>query len=314
MHDLRFRPNRIAQTLYHHRSQTIGCILPDIGNPFFSQLFQHLEMLAFERGYTMIMGNTLSTRALERTYLQALSERQVDGLLYLGGLANDATPDPEDLRAVQDVAERLPVVVVNGDLPVPGVVSSVRSDERGGTRALLDLLRAHGHTRVAFLGGRSDIGNTLEKLEEYRAAFPDLPLDWVQLSGLSIDSGRSAMTALLRHPQRPTAAVCINDLVAAGALAAAREHGLTLPRDLSVTGFDDVFVAQVVTPTLTTVNHDDASLARHALDALTGSIEGERPERHILIPSSLVTRGSVTDAPTLHPLTGNATRRARTAR
>ncbi|GGM37887.1 LacI family transcriptional regulator [Deinococcus arenae] len=299
MRELRFRPNRIAQTLYHHRSKTIGCILPDIGNPFFSQLFLQLEIGAFERGYTMILGNTVSTRDMELTYLHALTERQVDGLLYLGGLANDPDPDPDALRALHDIAERLPIVAVNGDVPGAPLASSVRADECGGTRALLELLHARGHTRVAFLGGQRDVTTSLEKLDLYRSWHPDHPPAWVQLSGLTIDAGRAAMTALLDSGAPPTACLCVNDLVAAGALAVAHERGLNVPGDLSIVGFDDIFVAQVVTPPLTSVSHNYAEVARQALDALLHAIEGRKPERHITVPALVVERDSVS-APLVH--------------
>ncbi|WP_268243864.1 LacI family DNA-binding transcriptional regulator [Deinococcus sedimenti] len=299
MRELRFRPNRIAQTLYHHRSKTIGCILPDIGNPFFSQLFLQLEIGAFERGYTMILGNTVSTRDMELTYLHALTERQVDGLLYLGGLANDPAPDPEALRTLNDIAERLPIVAVNGDVPGAPLASSVRSDEIGGTRTLLDLLRRHGHTHVAFLGGQLDVTTSLEKLDLYRERHPGVPNHWIQLTGLTIEAGRTAMSALLAAGTPPTACLCVNDLVAAGALAVAHERGLNVPRDLSIVGFDDIFVAQVVTPPLTSVNHNYAEVARQSLDALLDAIEGQKPARHITVPTLLIARESVSD-PLVH--------------
>ena len=293
MRELRFRPNRIAQTLYHHRSKTIGCILPDIGNPFFSQLFLQLEIGAFERGYTMILGNTVSTRDMELTYLHALTERQVDGLLYLGGLANDPSPDPDALRALHDIAERLPIVAVNGDVPGAPLAASVRADERGGTRDLLELLHSHGHTRVAFLGGQLDVTTSVEKLDLYREHHPDAPPHWTQLSGLTIDAGRAAMTELLDGRDPPTACLCVNDLVAAGAMAVAHERGLNVPGEMSIVGFDDIFVAQVVAPPLTSVSHNYAEVARQALDALLSAIEGQKPARHITVPTLLIERDSV---------------------
>ena len=297
MHDLRFRPNRIAQTLFHHRSHTLGCVLPDIVSPFFAQLFLELEVGAFERGYTIILGNTVSTPALERTYLQTLAERQVDGLLYLGGLTNALAVSPEDLALLRDLAERLPIVTVNGDLPEVGIVTSVRSDEAGGMRALLSHLRARGHTEIAFLGGKTDVTSTAEKLQVYRELCPGHPPEWVQPTGLDIDSGVQALGNLLGAARRPTAVACINDLVAAGVLLAARTHGLNVPGDLSVTGFDDVFPSRITAPPLTTVNHNYAELARLALDALLLGIEGQPAPRTVTVPTLLVGRDSVAPRP-----------------
>lgn len=293
MHDLRFRPNRVAQTLYHHRSHTLGCVLPDIVSPFFAQLFLELEVGAFERGYTIILGNTVSTPALERTYLQTLAERQVDGLLHLGGLTNALEVSPEDLALLRDLAERLPIVTVNGDLPEVGIVTSVRSDEAGGMRALFSHLRAQGHTEVAFLGGRADVTSTAEKLQVYRELWPASPPGWVQLTGLDIDAGVRAFGELRGAARQPTAVACINDLVAAGVLTAARARGLSVPGDLSVTGFDDVFPSRITAPPLTTVNHNYAELARLALDSLLLGIEGQPAPRTVTVPTLLVGRDSV---------------------
>ncbi|WP_235514377.1 LacI family DNA-binding transcriptional regulator [Deinococcus sp. Leaf326] len=293
MHDLRFRPNRIAQTLYHHRSHTLGCVLPDIVSPFFAQLFLELEVGAFERGYTIILGNTVSTPALERTYLQTLAERQVDGLLYLGGMTNALKIGPEDQALLRDLAERLPIVTVNGDLQDVGIVTSVRSDEAGGMRAMLSHLCAQGHKEVAFLGGQPDVTSTAEKLQVYQELWPGHPPEWVQPTGLDIDAGVRAFCNLMGAARQPSAVACINDLVAAGVLMAARAQGLSVPDQLSVAGFDDVFPSRITAPALTTINHNYAELARLALDSLLLGIEGRPAPRTVMVPTLLVERNSV---------------------
>lgn len=297
MQELRFRPNRVAQTLYHHRSNTIGCILPDITNPYFAQLFLQLEVGAFERGYTVVLGNTTSNPDLERTYLHHLAERQVDGLLFLGGLTNDPEPPAERLQSVQEVAERLPVVAVNGDLPGVDLLASVSSDEAGGMRQVLEHLQARGHRRIALLGGQPDVTSSVAKLAVYRECCPDMPPSWVQFSGLTIEAGEAAFTHLMQAPALPTAVACINDLVAAGVLNAARRAGLAVPGDLSVVGFDDVFLAQIVSPALSSVNHNYRELARQAIEALMAGIAGEPTARNIRVPTVLVERESVGPGP-----------------
>lgn len=293
MHELRFRPNRVAQTLYHRRSNTIGCILPDITNPYFAQLFLQLEVHAFEHGYSMVLGNTTSNPELERTYLHSLVERQVDGLLFLGGLTNHPHPDQESLRIVQEVAERIPVVAVNGDLPDVAILASVASDEAGGMRQVLQHLQARGHTRIAFLGGQADVTSSLAKLQVYREFCPAAPPEWVHFTGLTIEAGMAACGRLLQSPAWPTALVCINDLVAAGVLQAARAAGLAVPGTFSVVGFDDVFPAQIVSPPLTSVNHNYSQLARQAMEVLLAGIEGRKTERTLRVPTVLVERQSV---------------------
>ncbi|GGK16299.1 LacI family transcriptional regulator [Deinococcus malanensis] len=293
IHELRFRPNRIAQTLYHRRSNTIGCILPDITNPYFAQLFLQLEVGASELGYTVILGNTTSNPDLEQTLVRSLVERQVDGLLLLGGLTNHPEPPEAGVQAVREVAERLPIVAVNGDLPGVDLLCSVTSDEAGGMRSVLTHLQGRGHTKVAFLGGDSSVTSSLEKLAVYREFYPNALPEWVHFTGLTIRAGEEALHRLGQASQRPTALVCINDLVAAGVLKAARDEGFDVPGDFSVVGFDDVFLAQVMCPPLTSVNHNYAELARQAISALVAGMEGRKPERVIRVPTLLVERQSV---------------------
>ena len=298
MQELRFRPNRTAQSLNHHRSQTLGCVLPDITSPYFARLFLAIETCAFERGYSVILGNASNDYDLERTYLHSLAERQVDGLLLLGGRSNLVAPTSAQLQDIQEVAERLPIVSVNGDLPGVEGVYSVNSDERTGMRALLDHLLAAGHTQIAFLGGLEEVTGTQLKLSAYHELMAERGLkvfpEWIQLSGYSVEDGEKALRRVLAQPERPTAALCINDLVAAGVLRAARTVELSVPEDLSVTGFDDVNLAELVTPPLTSVNHNYQHLAQLAVDVLLRAVEGERPPRLSSVPTTLVARGSVT--------------------
>lgn len=297
MQELRFRPNRTAQSLNYRRSQTLGCVLPDITSPYFARLFLAIETCAFERGYSVILGNASNDYDLERTYLHSLAERQVDGLLLLGGRANLVAPAAAQLQDILEIAERLPIVSVNGDFPGVEGVYSVNSDERGGTRALLSHLLDAGHTRIAFLGGLEDVTGTQLKLGIYREVLAGRGLsvmpDWVQLSGYSVQAGEEAFGRLLAQPDQPTAALCINDLVAAGVLRSARAAGLSVPGDFSVTGFDDVDLAELVTPPLTSVNHNYQALARLAVDVLLRAVEGENPPRLSTVPTSLTARDSV---------------------
>lgn len=293
MDHLRFRPNRIAQNLYHNRSNVLGCVLPDITNPYFAQLFLELETYAFERGYSVLLGNTASRLELERTYLRTLAEQQVDGILLLGGRTNTCGVTEADVRDVHELVERLPIIAVNGDLPGAAVVSSIKSDEEQGARQLLDLLQRRGHARVAFLGGQADVTSTIEKLRAYREVFADQPQEWTQLTGLTPDAGERALRGVLSGPSRPTAAVCVNDLVAFGVLAAAREHGVKVPEALSVTGFDDISLAHTTFPRLTSVSHNYAQIAREAIDHMIAAIERQAPPRHVSVAPVLVERDSV---------------------
>ncbi|MGI8747908.1 MAG: LacI family DNA-binding transcriptional regulator, partial [Deinococcus sp.] len=230
-------------------------------------------------------------------YLHSLAERQVDGLLLLGGRANLVAPEAARLQDIIEIAERLPIVSINGDFPGVEGVYSVNSDERAGTEALLTHLLDAGHTKVAFLGGLEDVTGTQLKLGVYREMLAERGLKalpaWVQLSGYNVQAGEEALRRVLAQPEQPTAALCVNDLVAAGVLRAAAASGLAVPGDLSVTGFDDVDLAELVTPPLTSVDHNYQALAQLAVDVLLRAVESQQQPRLSAVPTFLVPRGSV---------------------
>jgi LacI family transcriptional regulator len=289
---LGYRPNTIAAAMTTGRTQTLGVVVPDIANPFFGELLAAIERTAAERGYSVVASSSELDSELESRAVRALHDRRVDGVLYLPW-------SPKPTAALAELADA-GVAVVCLDEEVDGIPDRssivVVENERGGELAA-EHLRELGHERAAVIAGPLELPTSRERLAGFRRAL-DVPRRLVRAaSAYTIAAGREAAAALLRREPAPTALFCANDLIAAGALAAARERGLSVPDDLSVVGFDDSFFASVMTPALTTVRQPLARLGREAAEIAIDSIEGTRQDPvRLTLPVELVVRESTAPA------------------
>jgi LacI family transcriptional regulator len=288
---LGYRPNQVAAAMITGRTKTLGVLVPDIANPFFGGLVHAAEGAAAARGYTVVFSAAELDPALEARAVQVLHDKRVDALLYLGGT-------DEENRALRALAKAgTPIVALDEALPtIPRRASLVIVDnEEGGrlaARHLLDL----GHTELGAITGPSGLPTARDRLKGFTegAGQPKLHRRRIRYAeAYTIDGGRSAARDLLEREPAVTALFCANDLMALGALEAARALGRVIPSDLSVVGFDDIFVSALVSPALTTIRQPLARLGKEAAELAIDLIEGHAtgPERRVL-PVELVVRDS----------------------
>ncbi|MDQ0224047.1 LacI family DNA-binding transcriptional regulator [Metabacillus niabensis] len=290
-----FRPNSLARSLLHKQSKTIGFILPDINHPFFSTLVQKSEAHALELGYTSFLCNTMNSSENESKYLQSLVEKQVDGIIYLGGRINDTDTEQKYADEMKKVMERIPVVFVNGQMT--GVDAHiVRTDEESGIEKLVELLVNLNHKKIGFLGGIEGISSTDVKTNTFVKMMNnkglDVNKDWVFGNGFSIESGEEVAAQLLYLKERPTAVICVNDFVAIGVIKVLTKFGLKVPDDVSVVGFDDIYLAEHFPPGITTVSQNYDLLGETAINVLADLINERDAERETVVPTSLILRDS----------------------
>lgn len=290
-----FQPNALARSLTKKETGMIGFILPDITNPFFPEVFSGAENVARELGYTIFLCNTLGDIQRESEYLSILREKRVDGVLFMGGRINIKNLHPDLIKEVVDLEERMPIVLVNGDLKKSNL-TRVFTDEVAGvelaTQHLIDL----GHTNIGFIGGIDYMTNSMQKvkslkktLERNHLTFND---KWLLYDSFSIQSGRNMMTKLLEMDKKPTAVICINDFVAIGAIKSALEHGVRIPEDISIVGFDDTLLATAVIPELTTVSQQSHELGKLSVQVLHKLINKEKVKKLIVLSPELIIRDS----------------------
>jgi len=315
--DLEYRPSGVARSLKRRSTETIGLIVTDIENPYFPELVRAVEDAARADGYAILLCNAADDPEREAGYLDLLVERRVDGLIIAAGSLG--------ARHLEWLASPpLPVVLVNSsaaDLDLPSIHSDDRAGGRLAARHLLDL----GHRRFGYLLPPPRCVDGPVRLAGVRDALADAELDPDSIaiaSGVPLaEGGEAAMLELLDHASDVTAVLAYNDLMAIGALRAIRRRGRSVPRDISVVGFDDVALAAYVDPPLTTLSQRTTEMGHWAVERLT---ERLRPRRStgatwsdpgddrplqgsaVMLPVRLEIRGSTGPPPRERRWTGRA--------
>ncbi|HEX3078215.1 MAG TPA: substrate-binding domain-containing protein, partial [Lachnospiraceae bacterium] len=271
----------------------IGCILPDITNPYYSSVFLEAECYALQLGYTLVLCNTLGVSSNNTLYLHTLAERQVDGIIYMGG---EQQQSAELETVLKKYAQKLPIVTINWD--IEGIdCFQVKSDEKQGFELLLEAIERKGHKDVALIAGKRGVMPTEIKVKAYQEAVDNgifhYNEDYIIDGDFTLESGVTAMINLLRNPIRPTAVIGINDVIAVGALNACHMEKLTVPTDIAIVGFDDINLAHAVYPSITTVAHNYKELGQKAIDVITDKVSMLRKDKVFVYPMELVERESL---------------------
>lgn len=263
---LDYVPHVGARSLTTRRTQVIGVVLPEMVGDFFSEIIRGIDGVARPAGYHLLVSGSHSDPAETRAVLHALHGR-VDGLILM-------MPGPELGRVDRDLPRRTPAILLNAAAATAH--PTLRVDNRRGARLAVDHLLDLGHRRIAHLGGPQANADAVERRRGYRealaargvAADPDLeiPGDFREPSGFAAGERLAALA------QPPTAVFAANDAMATGCLAGLRAHGLEVPRDVSLVGFDDVPNARYLTPPLTTVRVPIAEVGSRATERLLGML------------------------------------------
>lgn len=289
--DLRYVPNASARSLTRGRSDTLALVVADVGHPFFMSVARGVEDETQAAGYTLFLGNSNETPAREKRYLQALIGRRVDGVILApthGKRHNVGLLKRHDVPTVL-IDRRLP----NHELDV------VRGDTFQGGRLLTEHLLAEGYADIVFVGGYPGVSSLVDRLGGYERTMLQAGREprsvlgsYDQASGQRIVRGmiadaRDGSTSL------PEAIIAANNMVALGALLALRQHGLRVPDDIAVAGFDDFEIASQLDPFLTVVRQPAYDVGREAARLLLDRIQDSgRPPEEKVLPVDLVVRRS----------------------
>ncbi|MCI0345646.1 MAG: LacI family transcriptional regulator [Chloroflexi bacterium] len=285
---LGYRPNPLARGLRGMRTMLLGVIVRDITDPFFAGAIEAVSIEAGLRGYNVVLGHAHG-RADEAIALWGVLEaRHCDAILLLGDMS-DQPQLIDDLRG-----SHVPVVALWQGSARHGI-ASVSVDNRAGIRAVMDHLTGLGHRRIGFLAGRR-LGDILEREEAYGEFMGGIgePVreGYVQYAPNDPTGGVRALAAMLDLAEPPTAVVASTDVLAFGLLFGAHARGIQVPRDLSVTGFDDIPLAAFSVPALTTVRMPVREMVDAALRMLIDDAGATDGERSPILEPSLVVRSS----------------------
>ena len=278
-----------ARALASKRTHTIGAVIPTLDNAIFANTAHALQKTLDEAGYTLLIASHEFDAEVEARVTQALVERGVDGLVLLG-----ATHHPSVLRMLD--TQQIPYVLTWA-LDAAGRHPCVGFDNRAAAIRIANHLLELGHRDFAMISGIT-LGNerASERLEGVRQALSargvSLAPGRVVEKPYTLSAGREGLREVLRGAPRPTAVVCGNDVLAIGALAECHAQGIAVPREISVTGFDDLEMAAVVTPALTTVHFPTAELGTYAAQHLLARLAGKPFAARTELPVDLVVRAS----------------------
>jgi DNA-binding LacI/PurR family transcriptional regulator len=284
--ELKYRPNLHARTLAGGQSRILGVVLANLYNPFFADICQAIEWNAVQRGYEIELSNAHTDVKEVSTCINRFLGQKVAGLALFPETDQDIL---EELREAN-----IPVVLHDAG-EAGGKITAIRFDHRKGVRMLMDLLYALGHRRMAYIAAPRYLPATdarrLEFLE--MAARYSVEAHTFQPVADGFAGGREATRELFRSGYAPTAILCVNDWIAIGAVRELRNRGLSVPGDVSVTGFDNITIAEFCCPSLTTIHIPRAEIGRLVVEALTPDPSGKYlPARQISLDPELVVRES----------------------
>ncbi|MBM3783618.1 MAG: LacI family transcriptional regulator [Acidobacteria bacterium] len=281
---LRYHPNMHARALAGGSTRTLGLVVSNLENPFFSGVFHALEREARHQGYEVLVANTDYDPDRLRSAVGTMVGRRVSGLALIVSEIAPLVLDELSGRKIR-------TVITGADEPRPHI-RSVKTQYRRGMERVVDYLYDMGHRRMAFVGHHTSLGPLGERSQAF--------LDSIRRHGDQVEhrmvvasdgyeGGRTAVREIFASGMRPTAIACVNDYMAIGVLRQLREFNLPVPEAISVTGYDNVDVAEMVNPSLTTVHIPRDLLGRRIFHLLT---DDDAPQHEFVVEAELVVRES----------------------
>ncbi len=289
--EMKYYPNALARSLVTRKTETIGAVMADISEPYYSQIIKGMYTVADKSGYTLLFSNSYEN--LEETnILQTLvdSER-VDGLVIVGSSTREKN------FALNLLERKVPFVLVERKFFDPRV-NCLWVDNIQGAYEATNYLIKQGHQRIAHITGTLDFQVALDRLEGYKRALADAGIPFakelVNTGNFIWQDGYKATKELLHSQTRCTAIFASNDTMAYGTLQALSEAGIAVPEDIAVIGFDDLEFSLLTNPPLTTVKQPRFELGKKALSVLIALLNGEQKEEgvNISFPTELIIRRS----------------------
>ena len=289
--ELGYRPNSRARALSRNRTDTVGVLLNDLGNPWFVDLLAGLATTLRSSGIAPIIADSETDHRIGIDSVETLLAQDIDGLVVVGSTS--------EVEAVTAASYELPVVLAGTREPELAGVDIVVNDDFAGAQAAARHLLDLGHTRIGHLSGPGIIGQL--RRDGIRTSLADVGLvtdEFFEVGGTSEESGYAAARRLLSRATRPTAIIGYNDVVTIGALSAADGLGLRVPEDLSLVGYDNTYLARIRHISLTSVDNGSFGVGAQAGRYLVERLANPRLDaRTHVVPTSLEVRSSTAAAP-----------------
>lgn len=285
---MNYIPNEMARGLVKKNSMSIGFMMPEIQNPFYPEIIQSIEDVTSKQGFSLSLYITNQDPNKEKYYLDEMYARRMSGVIII-------CTSIQDKELIKKVQQHMEILSIHADIDD---VDYIDTDGRKGTREIVNYLISLGHRKIGFIGYKFNITALNNRLLGYQDALKEHGIevnsDYI-IEGFALGNpGYETAKRLLQLKDRPTAVHCFNEYVALGAYAAIKEAKLRIPEDISVTGYDNLNIAGLVSPTLTTVAQPIAMMGKIASEMLIKNILGRsiNIKQTIMLPTELILRES----------------------
>ena len=289
-----YLPQPMGRNVKRNESRTILVIVPDICDPFFSEIIRGIEVTAANHGYLVLIGDCAHQNQQEKTFIDLIITKQIDGMLLLGSrLPFDASIEEQ---------RNLPPMVMANEFAPELELPTVHIDNLTAAFDAVTYLYEQGHKRIGCIAGPEEMPLCHYRLQGYVQALRRCGImvdpQYIARGDFTFEAGSKAMQQLLDLPQPPTAVFCHSDVMALGALSQAKRQGLKVPEDLSIIGFDNIDLTQFCDPPLTTIAQPRYEIGREAMLLLLDQMQGQ----HVgsgsrLMDCELIIRGSTRALP-----------------
>ena len=291
MKEHNYVPNKLAQSLVTKKTKTIGLLIPDIRNPFFTEIARGAEDKASKEGYNLIFCNTDDNISKEEIYLDMLVEKMIDGIVF----APSSKSSSEDKKYNKI---KVPIVLVDKDIKIENIKGTVKVDNLQGTYEATSHLIKNGHKDILYLSGPLENNISIDRLNGYKKALEENHIIYKKeyvIEGYYSTGWGQEIISKISNSINYSAICCANDLIAIGAIRALKENNLRVPEDISVIGFDDINMANIIEPPLTTVKQPAYEIGYKSAQILIDVLENrcESMENKIFIPEFII-RNSTT--------------------
>src|SRR5699024_5492556 len=281
-------PNRVAQSLRMKNTKTLGIIMPDVMNLFFSELVRGAEDAAEKEGYSVILCNSDNDELKEEKYIQILQEKMVDGIILTAS---------EDSVFKSLKQRRTPMVLLDRDIDVgkDSGVGRITVDNKKGAYIATNHLIEKGCKSIAIISSENKNRPSADRLNGYQTALSENSMEIderkIYLDNYTIESGYSGMKYIL-NSQEIDGVFCGNDLIAIGAIQALKENKIQIPDQVKIVGFDDISMSRYIDPPLTTIRQPIYNLGKEAINMIISMIENKEIEMTRVLGTKLVERQS----------------------
>jgi LacI family transcriptional regulator len=289
-----FEPNGLARSLSKQETKTIGMIVPDIRNPYYSTICVECEVEAAKFGYNVILCNTINELGAESVHLRNLSEKHVDAIIQVGGSVDEVIPDPSYVALINKISKKIPIII-GGELDGTNCYQ-IKAEDTHGMKHLIPYLTGMGHKEIALIGGREEVIPTQKKRIAMERFLNSMNVPYMKefiIDGdYSIEGGYKAMSRLYELGKLPTVIIAINEFAAMGILKFLQEKGIQVPRDISLVAFDDTYFSEVVTPSLTSINYNLKLFSESIMETVISVLNKNETQKVKCVDTYLTIRNS----------------------